>query len=299
MRGGVGDEVYIADNTGDIVEENAGEGTDIVQAANTYTLGAHIENLTLTGSASINGTGNGTANTIIGNIGNNILEGLAGADTIDGGTGTDTASYAASLESVSVSLATGLGSGGDAAGDVLISIERLTGSSFNDVLEGNSGTNVLAGGAGIDTVSYINAAAAVTVNLSFTTAQGTGGGGSDTLTGFENLTGSTFNDTLSGNGSANVLNGISGNDTLTGNAGNDTFVFGSSFGQDIISDFAAGAGIGDVIEFHDGIFADFSALQAASTQVGAHVQIAVDASNSILLKNVALGNLNQNDFLFF
>ncbi len=66
--------------------------------------------------------------------------------SLDGGAGIDTASYAASSAGVSVSLMTGLGSGGDAQGDTLIRIENLTGSALDDTLEGNGGTNVLTGG---------------------------------------------------------------------------------------------------------------------------------------------------------
>ncbi|HRI37730.1 MAG TPA: hypothetical protein PLO50_04170, partial [Nitrospira sp.] len=78
-------------------------------------------------------------------------------------------------------------------------MENLAGSNFNDTLLGNSGNNVLTGGVGIDTVSYANATAAVTVNLSLTTAQNTVGAGTDTLSNFENLRGSNFNDKLTGN----------------------------------------------------------------------------------------------------
>ena len=125
---------------------------------------------------------------------------------------------------------TGLGSGGDAEGDTLANIENLTGSNFDDTLEGNGGNNVLAGGlngAVGDTVSYQNAAAGVTVSLAITTAQNTGGAGTDTLSGFENLTGSAFNDTLTGNSGANVLSGLAGNDTLNGGAGADTMIGGA------------------------------------------------------------------------
>jgi Ca2+-binding RTX toxin-like protein len=83
---------------GDRVVENADEGIDTVQSSVTYTLSGNVENLTLTGGASINGTGNAQDNVITGNAGNNILSGLggndtliagAGADTLDGGTGDD------------------------------------------------------------------------------------------------------------------------------------------------------------------------------------------------------------------
>ena len=93
MVGGNGDDTYIVDNTADVVTETnlVGSGTDTVQSsAATYTLGTNVENLTLTGSGDINGTGNNAANVITGNSGNNTLSGGAGNDTITGGTGNDT-----------------------------------------------------------------------------------------------------------------------------------------------------------------------------------------------------------------
>ena len=100
-------------------------------------------------------------------------------------------------------------------------------------------------GVGIDTVSYAHAASGangvgVTVDLSSTKAQNTVTAGSDTLSGFENLTGSQFNDTLKGNAGNNVITGLGGNDKLTGAGGNDTFVFLPGFGKDTITDFTAG-----------------------------------------------------------
>ncbi len=227
MVGGLGNDTYVVDNAGDVVTENANEGTDTVQASVTYTLAANVENLTLTGTGTINGTGNTLNNVIIGNSGNNILAGLAGADTLDGGAGTDTASYAASSSGVTVSLAAGTASGGDAEGDTLINIENLTGSGLNDTLEGDGANNVLNGGAGTDTVSYEHAGAAVAVSLATTAAQNTGGAGTDTLSGFENLMGSAFDDALTGSTAANVLMGLAGNDTLNGGAGADTMMGGA------------------------------------------------------------------------
>ena len=119
---------------------------------------------------------------------------------------------------------TGLGSGGDAQGDTLIRIENLTGSALDDTLEGNAGTNVLIGGAGIDTVSYEHALAGVTVSLAVTKAQNTLGAGTDTLSGFEHLMGSAFNDKLIGDAGDNTLCGLAGNDTLNGGAGNDILI---------------------------------------------------------------------------
>ena len=226
MIGGQGNDTYSVDSTTDVVTEAAGEGADTVTASATFTLGANIETLTLTGSAAIDGTGNADANLITGNSANNVLSGMGGADTLDGGAGLDTAAYAASPGAVNISLATGLISGGDAAGDVFISIEGLTGSAFNDSLEGSAGDNLLSGGAGVDLLTYEHATAGVSVNLSLATAQATGGAGTDTVTLFENLTGTTFGDTLTGSSAANVLTGLAGDDSLNGGAGADTMIGG-------------------------------------------------------------------------
>ena len=74
------------------------------------------------------------------------------------------------------------------------------------------------------------------------------------------------------------------------------FAFGAGF-ADAITDFAAGVAGGDVID-HDGLFAELAAVLAASHQVGNTVHIDVNASTSIILKNVTLANVNQSDFLF-
>lgn len=90
MIGGVGDDTYVVNAVGDVVTELAGEGIDTVKSSVTYTLAAALENLTLTGSSNISGTGNGLDNVLIGNGGNNSLTGGAGMDTLQGGLGTDT-----------------------------------------------------------------------------------------------------------------------------------------------------------------------------------------------------------------
>jgi Ca2+-binding RTX toxin-like protein len=89
MIGGLGDDIYVVDNIKDVVIESQNGGIDAVRSSISYTLGPNVENITLTGSSNINGTGNAVDNIIIGNSGNNTLSGLAGADTINGGAGND------------------------------------------------------------------------------------------------------------------------------------------------------------------------------------------------------------------
>ena len=178
-----------------------------------------------------------------------MLFGGAGADRVDGGSGTDTADYLASGAGVTVNLATGVVSGGDAAGDTLSGIENVTGSAYSDSLTGDAGANLLDGGAGNDTLAggagadsliggigtdtadYLASGAGVTVNLATGSASG-GDAAGDTLSGIENLAGSSHNDNLTGTSTTNVLAGGSGSDSLYGGGGSDTLVGGS--GSDLL-----------------------------------------------------------------
>jgi len=80
LTGGAGNDTYVV-GTGDTVTESANAGIDTVQSAVTWTLGANLENLTLTGSTAVNGTGNTLNNVLTGNSANNVLTGLGGNDT--------------------------------------------------------------------------------------------------------------------------------------------------------------------------------------------------------------------------
>lgn len=94
MLGGLGDDTYTVDNVGDVVIELANKGIDTIQSSVTYALNTAnaigVENLTLSGTAVINATGNDLNNTLTGNSGANILNGGAGNDTLIGGAGNDT-----------------------------------------------------------------------------------------------------------------------------------------------------------------------------------------------------------------
>ncbi|MDX8503311.1 hypothetical protein RFM99_33690, partial [Mesorhizobium sp. VK4C] len=134
-----------------------------------------------------------------------------------------------------------------------------------------------------------------------------GDGTSISLIGGLPIVGGAEDDTLNGSGAkealygfagVDVLNGGAGNDIVTGGADSDMFIFQAGFGKDTITDFIAGAGSEDVIDFTTDVFADFASVLAAATQVGADTVITHDASNVVTLKNVALSNLHQDDFQF-
>lgn len=125
LVGGAGDDTYIVDAAGDAIQEVAGEGTDLVQSGVSHTLSANVENLTLTGAANINATGNDLANILVGNGGSNFIFAAAGNDKLDGAGGADT-------------LQGGLG------------LDTLTGGSGDDRLHGGAGSDLYIGGAGKD-----------------------------------------------------------------------------------------------------------------------------------------------------
>ena len=233
--GGSGNDTVLANNAGDNLTGNAGDDT-LWGGSGVDVLSGGDGNDTLNG-----GDGN---DYLYGGNNNDSLKGAGGADYLDGGAGIDTATYAYSSTGVDANLSTGVGQFGDAAGDHYLNIENLYGSTGNDTLTGDAGANSLSGGdgndtidgflgddtldggAGTDTLSY-GLDRGVTVSLATAAAQNTGGSGIDTVSNFENLTGSYFNDTLTGDAGANVINGNGGSDTIIGGDGNDTIYVGS------------------------------------------------------------------------
>ena len=159
---------------------------------------------------------------------------------MDGGAGIDTLSYQSASGGVTLNL--GLTTAqvtGGAGTDTIKGFENLLGSGFSDTLSGSTGDNVIDGGAGndtlnggtgTDTVSYQSASGGVTLSLGLTTAQVTGGAGTDTILSFENLLGGRFDDRLTGSTGTNVIDGGAGNDTLNGGAGTDTLSYQSAAG---------------------------------------------------------------------
>jgi VCBS repeat-containing protein len=116
MQGGLNDDTYVVDNAGDLVVEGLSEGTDQVLSGIDYTLTDNVENLTLTGAASLSGTGNALDNVLTGNSAANVLVGGEGNDTMDGGAGNDTLLGGADNDSYILRVGTGSDTVQDAAG---------------------------------------------------------------------------------------------------------------------------------------------------------------------------------------
>jgi Ca2+-binding RTX toxin-like protein len=318
MIGGAGNDIYVVDAAGDVVTEQAGEGTDTVQSSVTYTLGANVENLTLTGTSAINGTGNALDNTLIGNAGNNTLNGGAGNDTMIGGAGNDTyvvdsagdvvtelagggtdlvqssVSYTLSDNVENLTL-TGTGSI-NATGNALNN--ALTGNAGDNVLDGGAGNDTMVGGAGNDTYVVDSASDVVTeganagtdtVRSSINYALGTNVENL-VLTGAGNLngTGNTLNNTLAGNSGNNTLDGGTGNDTLYGGLGNDNLIGGA--GDDVFI-YASGHG-SDSVNGGTGSWIDTISLD----QSNGALQFGTDWTVSLTSGSIASQTANQLTF---
>jgi Ca2+-binding RTX toxin-like protein len=187
-------------------------------------------------------TGSSFADRLTGNAGANRLDGGGGADTLVGGDGNDVyrvaqagdrvvetnAAAAGGVDRVESSLPSlTLGANVEQGRIVATGAASMTGNSLDNLIFAGAGDNVVAGGAGTDTLSYADASAGVVVSLATTAAQATGGSGRDTISGFESLAGSAHADRLVGSSGANLLGGAAGADTLFGGGGNDTLVGGS------------------------------------------------------------------------
>jgi Ca2+-binding RTX toxin-like protein len=193
LKGGAGNDIYVVDNTGDVVTELASGGTDLIQSSVTYTLPGEVENLTLTGITAINGTGNTVANIITGNTANNTLNGSTGADQLKGGTGNDT--YVVDNTG---DVVTELASGGtdliqsSVTYTLPVEVENLTltgitaingtGNTVANIITGNTANNTLSGGAANDTLTGGLGADSFIYNTS--AAFATSAVGVDTITDF-------------------------------------------------------------------------------------------------------------------
>lgn len=261
LEGGMGDDIYVVDNTADVVLEAEGQGTDLVQSSVSHVLSANVENLTLTGTSAISGTGTDQANRIVGNSGANTLAGGLGNDTLDGGTGSDSMlggagddSYVVErttdvitelanegidtvsssvnwtlgneLENLTLTGSSGIHATGNALDNSLVGNagnNSLIGNAGNDTLDGGAGTDTMRGGGGDDTYFVERTVDVVTENANE---------GTDSVRSTVTLTlGSNVENLMllgaaaihgTGNTLNNQLTGNSGANSLSGGAGHDT-----------------------------------------------------------------------------
>ena len=277
LIGGLGDDTYVLDNEADVVTEVDGEGTDTINSSASFMLSSNVETLVLTGTFSINGTGNAQDNIITGNDGNNVLDGGIGNDGLIGGLGDDTYMLGDEADAVTEVAGQGIDTitsliARSLADTAYLAIENLTltgssaingtGNALANTLTGNSAANTLNGGTGSDRMvggvgndTYVTDGGDTIVEAS--------GGGTDlvqssmsftlglnveklTLTGTAAIggKGNTLANTITGNAAKNTLNGLSGNDTMNGGSGNDLIIGGTG------RDFMSGNSGNDVFDFN-------------------------------------------------
>ncbi|HEV2747095.1 MAG TPA: hypothetical protein VGW34_07335 [Allosphingosinicella sp.] len=263
LAGGLGNDTYIVEDAGDIVVEAADGGTDTIQSSVSHVLGAHAENLVLTGGLSSDGTGNALANVITGNAGHNRLDGGLGADLITGGAGDDVyvvdeagdaiveAAFegsdlvessvshilGADFEKLTLTGAAAIAGTGNRLANILVGNgagNALSGGAGNDLLDGAAGVDRMAGGLGSDSFvvdhsadKVIEAAADAGLDVVSSSVSFVIRGGVEqlVLTGAAAIsgTGNGLANKLTGNDGANRLDGGAGADTMAGGLGNDSY----------------------------------------------------------------------------
>jgi Ca2+-binding RTX toxin-like protein len=322
MSGGAGSDTYIVDAVGDkAIEASATGGTDTVRSAVTFTLGAFVENLVLTGTGAINGAGNTLANNLTGNAANNMLNGAGGADIMRGGDGNDTyiiddagdraieSSATGGTDTVQSSISFTLGT--EVENLILTGSAAIngTGNTLDNGINGNGAANVLNGGGGADTMKGGGGDDTYVVdNAGDTATESSASGGTDTvrssvsftltsnvetlvLTGSSAIdgTGSSLANSITGNAAANVLDGREGSDTLIGGGGADRFVFATPLGAANVDHVADLDPLADTIVLDNAVFGGLptGALATGAFRTGT---AAVDADDRIIYDQ-ATGNL--------
>jgi VCBS repeat-containing protein len=264
MTGGAGNDTYVVDDAGDTVTEGLNSGTDTVESSIDYLLGANVENLLLTGIASVSGIGNALSNRMTGNAGANVLSagggndfvyGMGGDDTLSGGAGVDTM-FGGSGSDILDGGAGGDKLYGEVGDDTLIGgvdADVLDGGAGDDVINGGAGIDSLIGGTGKDTMRGGAGNDVYSVDNSLDQVFELAGEGEDVVnasasfvlgsnvevlnlvgTAAINGTGSSSNNRLYGNAASNTLDGGLGDDIMAGGAGSDTYVVDSA--KDVVTE---------------------------------------------------------------
>lgn len=314
LDGGNGGDTYLLGNENDAVVDTGPVGRDAITTSVSRSLAGYgtIEDLVLTGTSNIAGTGNALANVITGNTGNNLIDGGVGGDTMIGGAGNDTyildnalndtiversgpeAGTADRMMSATVSLDMSRFAGVEIAQLMGSLALTVTGSAGSDriLADGNSAANVLRGGGGNDAY-YVG------VGDTIIEAAGSGGGADYVYTAtvavdlssakFANvehgilrgaanfdLTGSASNNTLIGNAGNNVISGGAGRDVMTGGVGSDVFRFSA------ISETGKAAGSRDIIRDFQSASdkIDLSAIDANGSENGLGAFVFQDSTDA-------------------
>lgn len=209
-----------------------------------------IENA-IGGAAADRITGNQADNSLTGGLGNDTLNGLggndllsgnAGSDTMDGGAGNDTVNYNDHILSITLLLSgstTATASSG-ADRDKVVNVEniyggqaadRFRGDDFDNVIRGRGGNDEMNGGAGSDTIDFMDKTTKVLITLNGSTVSKAVTDlvidEVDSFVNFENVIGGQAGDGINGDGGANRLDGFNGNDLISGNGGDDTLLGGA------------------------------------------------------------------------
>ena len=289
MIGGQGDDVYYVDRMKDEIVELTGEGNDQVFSSVNYTLKTyshHVENLTLTGVKNARAGGNSSDNTLVGNVGDNVLQGYFGNDTLIGGMGDDTLKGSKGFDSMI---------GGQ--GDDVYYVDRMKDQIVELTGEGNDHV--------FSSVDYtLKTYSQHVENLTLTgvkNAQAGGNGRDNTLVGNvgDNILKGYFgNDTLIGGAGDDLLKDSKGNDQFTGGEGADIFVLVQNFGKDIVTDFEI-AVLGEALDLSATNIANFATLTGgALSSVGSDAVITDGAGNTVTLINVNAASLTEDHFIF-
>ncbi len=210
LTGNGGTDTYIVDNAGDKIADSGG---GIVQSSATYALSAGLADLTLSGVAALNGTGNDLANHLTGNTGANKLSGGDGADSLSGDLGNDTLDGGAGADSMQ----------GGMGNDTFI-VDN-TGDVVADIVSG-----------GIDTVLSSVSYTLVDPNIEYLTLTGTA------VTGI----GNGLANKITSDAADNAIDGQGGADTMIGGAGNDTYFVDDA--KDVVTEAAGAGGGNDTVE---------------------------------------------------